>query len=164
MSVKITKNQRILLEQMKFEAKNPQYAKQKQKADMIKLNQSLHGLNNHLVDDKIKTRFQQEVYKLLKPIVYENKVGKTIYKRNETIRKLYGLIKLLIDYGTTQETFEIFELISYIENSEEERKTRNRKRKHNYDPRKDRHNIARNFISDLVNLFYYIFSERKQLF
>ena len=131
---------------------------------MIKLNQSLHGLNNHLVDDKIKTRFQQEVYKLLKPIVYENKVGKTIYKRNETIRKLYGLIKLLIDYGTTQETFEIFELISYIENSEEERKTRNRKRKHNYDPRKDRHNIARNFISDLVNLFYYIFSERKQLF
>ena len=56
MSVKITKNQRILLEQMKFEAKNPQYAKQKQKADMIKLNQSLHGLNNHLVDDKIKTK------------------------------------------------------------------------------------------------------------
>lgn len=164
MSVKITKNQRILLEQMKFEAKNPQYMKQKQKAEMKKVNQSLHGLNNHIVNEKIKTRFQQEVYKLLKPIVYENKGGKKIYKRNETIQKLYNLIKLLIENGTTQETFEIFELISFIENSEEERKIRNIKRKHNYDPRKDGHNIARTFISDLVNLFYYIFSERKQLF
>ena len=164
MSIHVTKNQKALINQMKFEAKNPLYAKQKYKDEQEKLDQALHGLNTHVVNDKIKILFQKEVYKLLKPIVYTNKTGKQIYKRVETIRKLYNIIDVLIQNGTTQEIFQIFELISFIEDSERERKERNKKRKHNYDPRKNGHNIARNFMTDLVNIFYYMFSERKQLF
>ena len=149
---------------MKFEAKNPQYVKQKQKAEQIRADQSLHGLNGHMVNGKTKTSFQREVFKLLKPIVYQNKLGKKIYKRRETIQNLYNLIQVLLQYGTMQESLEIFELINFIEDSEEERKARNRKRKHNHDPRKNGHNIARQFITDLVDLFYFIFSERKTLF
>ena len=164
MSVHLTKNQRILLDQMKFEAKNPSYVKQKQKDEQKILNQALHGLNHHTVNGKIKTIFQQEVYKLLKPIVYTNRTGKQIYKRIETIQKLYNIINILVQNGTTQEIFQVFELISFIEDSERERKERNKKRKHNYDPRKNGHDIARNFMTDLVNLFYFVFPERKQLF
>jgi hypothetical protein len=164
MSVQLTSNQRKLLNQLKFEAKNPKYVKERQKLEQTKQNQALHGLENHIVNNKVKTYFQQEVYKLLKPIVFENKFGKKIYKRKETINKIYNLIEGILEYGTSQEIFEIFELISFIEHSEEERKARNKKRKHDFDPKKNGHDIARKFITDLVDLFYFIFSERKQLF
>lgn len=140
--------------------KNSKYSQKQEK----KKQNALHSTINHTVNNFKKTNFQSNVLNKLKPVVYKNKkTGKLIYKRKNTIEKIYHVLSYILTYGSPKEVREILQLREFVRNSAETRQRRDLSKRLYHDPQKLGHNIARQFEYDRLNIFNYFFPETYRL-
>ena len=148
---------RKIRDRLKKEISTPGY----EERERIKIRSAIHDNANHMVDDYIKSPLQIAILNEMRPETKELR-GRLVYLREKTIQKMHDIIEAFLDDNFQDELYELMRLKHFVKESAKLRINRNISMKFRHDPRKNGHDIARQYAIDRYNVFEKIFPNQNQ--